>query len=68
MKRTTTHLRGLKIDRCPSCIYFTPIQKGDRKNLPAEFSHTCKNENSMYFDSSKTIKDKCNKLTKKEGK
>ena len=66
--RSTSHLRGLKIDRCPNCIFFTPIPKGERKNLPPEFSHICKNEKSIYFDSAKTIKDKCNKLAKRKEK
>ena len=67
--RSTSHLRGLKIDKCPACIFFIPIPKGgERKNLPPGFNHTCTNKESIYYDSPKTIKDKCNKLKKKEGK
>ena len=69
LKRSTSHLRGLKIDKCPACIFFIPIPKGgERKNLPPGFNHTCTNKESIYYDSPKTIKDKCNKLKKKEGK
>lgn len=67
MKRSTSHLRGQKIDKCPACIYLVFVPKEERKNVPPEFSHMCKNEKSIYYNTAKTVKDKCNKLTRKEG-
>ena len=46
--RSTSHLRGLKIDKCPACIFFIPIPKGgERKNKMTKKKYTPKIQNIL---------------------